>query len=170
MNLRYTLPDREQALCHAALQKEKIIYCVPYDLTLDGHYCADGYVVITKKHLLLLAEGQIKESIALGPDWEIRASSQIDNGLLVGRHDGQEYPLCRFQHAAQWSASPMWPAARMPSAMVNCSRSPAKNGKRAARAAAGRCAVRISVHAVTGTARECAASPSWENPTWGLFC
>lgn len=96
MNLRYTLPDREQALCHAALQKEKIIYCVPYDLTLDGHYCADGYVVITKKHLLLLAEGQIKESIALGPGWEIRASSQIDNGLLVGRHDGQEYPLCRF--------------------------------------------------------------------------
>ena len=83
MNLRYTLPDREQALCRASLQKEKIVYCVPYDLTLDGHYCADGYVVVTEKHLLILADGTIQKTIPLGPEWEISASAQIDNGSAL---------------------------------------------------------------------------------------
>ena len=45
----YTPGQGAGTVSRGTAKSEKIIYCVPYDLTLDGHYCADGYVVITKK-------------------------------------------------------------------------------------------------------------------------
>ncbi len=44
-----------------------------------------------------------------------------------------------------------------------------KERERAARAACRGTARYAFLSAVTGAARECAALPSWENPTWGLF-
>lgn len=47
MNLKYTLPDREAAALRPLLRKEKMVYCIPCDMTPDGQAAADRWTVVT---------------------------------------------------------------------------------------------------------------------------
>lgn len=96
MNLRYTLPDEEGELLQADLQGETIVYCVPFDLEIEGAYCADGWVVVTKKHLVVLKDGRIQRKLRLEEVDEIVCVAQIDNGELAAKIAGEEQILCRF--------------------------------------------------------------------------
>lgn len=96
MNIRYTLPEREQAALTPHLSGEKIAYCVPYDLREDGSFCSDGWIAVTKKRLFVLLDGGITDSVPLEAANHIECVPQIDSGLLLGKQGTEERFLCRF--------------------------------------------------------------------------
>ena len=99
MNLRYTLPEAEHELVKALLKgkkSERIVYCVPYDLTPDGAICTDGWVAVTKELLIVLKAGEVSARVELEETDEIVCVAQIDNGLLAAKKEGEETLLCRF--------------------------------------------------------------------------
>ena len=65
MNLKYTLPDREAAALRPLLRKEKMVYCIPCDMTPDGQAAADRWTVVTPGRLFLLTGGEVTETVAL---------------------------------------------------------------------------------------------------------
>ncbi|MGI6264364.1 MAG: ABC transporter ATP-binding protein [Acutalibacteraceae bacterium] len=95
MNLRYTLPDELMAAMKP-LKAQDIVYCVPYDLTPDGQYCAGGWVVVTRDTLLVWQEERVIHRLALGDYDEILCSPQVDSGLLTAKKGEDETLLCRF--------------------------------------------------------------------------
>ena len=96
MNLHYTLPEAERILAMSALGKEAIEYCVPYDLTADGVFCADGWVVVTGHTLLCIQGMTILHAVSLEDTDEILCLSNVDCGNLIARKDGEDTFLCRF--------------------------------------------------------------------------
>lgn len=96
MNLHYTLPDREAAALKAHADGETIVYCVPYDLDDAGRIYTDGWVVVTRRALYVLAEGAVTKTVVLQQIDEILCSPQIDSGLLVAKTGPTETYLCRF--------------------------------------------------------------------------
>lgn len=95
MNLRYTLPDEISAALHP-IKPRDIVYCVPFDLTADGTYCPEGYVVVTKQTLIIWESGQVTHRLNLADLDEVVCSPQIDSGLLIAKKAGEEQLLCRF--------------------------------------------------------------------------
>lgn len=96
MNLHYTLPDREAALMKPILERKKPCYCVPYDLTVEGAFCSDGWLVVSDTTLYLLGEGRILKTVSLETGTEICCFAQVDSGLLSAKcGEGEEF-LCRF--------------------------------------------------------------------------
>ena len=63
MNLKYTLPDREAAALRPLLRKEKMVYCIPCDMTPDGQAAADRWTVVTPGRLFLLTGGEVTETV-----------------------------------------------------------------------------------------------------------
>ncbi len=96
MNLHYTLPEHEQSVVKPRLLSEKIEYCVPYDLTAEGNFCTDGWIVVTRTRLLCLQNGQIAADTALDTCDEILCISNIDSGNLAAKSGGEDTLLCRF--------------------------------------------------------------------------
>ncbi len=96
MNLRFTLPDDEKELASAVFQGEPIVYCVPFDLHLDGSFCQNGWIVVTKSRLLVLTDGEITSNVDLAQMDEIICVAQVDNGVLASRKDSTDTLLCRF--------------------------------------------------------------------------
>ena len=95
MNSRYTLPpDVEAAL--APIRSRDIVYCVPFDVTPDGDYCADGYVVVTRNTLLVWQQGRVAHRLVLSEWDEILCSPQVDSGLLLAKRGDDQQLLCRF--------------------------------------------------------------------------
>lgn len=95
MNLRYTLPDEVMAAIHPIRRKD-IRYCVPFDLTPDGEYLADGFVVVTADTLLVWQDQRVLHRLTLAEWDEIECSAQVDCGLLVAKNKNTEQLLCRF--------------------------------------------------------------------------
>ncbi len=96
MNLHYTLPEAEQLLVQPILGEETIEYCVPYDLTADGDFCTDGWVVVTQHTLLCLQGGKIAATVLLNVAEEILCLSNVDSGNLVVKENAADRLLCRF--------------------------------------------------------------------------
>ncbi len=96
MNLHYTLPDAERMLITPFLGEETIEYCVPYDLTADGNFCADGWVVVTKQQLLCIQGGGVTKTVLLDETDEILCLSNVNSGNLVARSADEDIFLCRF--------------------------------------------------------------------------
>ena len=96
MNLHYTLPDREMALLKPQLMGEKPRYCVPYDLTPEGVFCSEGWIVVTDTALYILGEGRILKKVPLQPGTKISCLAQVDSGLLSAGREEKEELLCRF--------------------------------------------------------------------------
>lgn len=95
MNLRYTLPsDVEAAL--APIRSRDIVYCVPFDVTPDGDYCTDGYVVVTHDMLVVWQQGRVAHRLVLSEWDEILCSPQVDSGLLIAKRGDDQQLLCRF--------------------------------------------------------------------------
>ncbi len=96
MNLRFTLPEREQELLTGRLNGEKIEYCVPFDLDHDGNFCPDGWIAVTATRLFCMADGVLQQTVSLEETDEIICISGIDNGLLAAKRGGEESFICRF--------------------------------------------------------------------------
>ena len=96
MNLHYTLPEAERLRVAPLLGEEPIEYCVPYDLTAEGNFCTDGWVVVTKQRLLCLQGDEITQNVSLSDADEILCLSNVDSGNLAVRVNGEDSFLCRF--------------------------------------------------------------------------
>lgn len=96
MNLRFTLPEKEQSVIEPQLKGDRIIYCVPFDIDKNGNFLADGWVVVSEKSLFILANGKIGNKLILSQTDEILCSAEINCGILCARVDGQDSALCRF--------------------------------------------------------------------------
>ena len=94
MKLQYALPVWAVKL--PEIVPEEVRYCVPYDLTADGRFLRDGYLVVTRERLFVLEEGRIQQDVPLREGTEIVCSPQVDSGLLLSRQDEEERFLCRF--------------------------------------------------------------------------
>ena len=94
MKLQYTLPTWAEGL--AEIDPEKVRYCVPYDLTAEGRFLQDGFLVVKRERLLVLGDRRVLQDIPLRKGMEIVCSPQVDSGLLLARQDGEEQFLCRF--------------------------------------------------------------------------
>ncbi|MCI8554701.1 MAG: ABC transporter ATP-binding protein [Clostridiales bacterium] len=105
MNLTYTLPDREAETLRPFLKKEPVIYCIPCDMTREGELYASGWTVVTRRHLYLLADGLLKDTVDLEQTEEILCSPQVNCGLLLARVGKEERLLCRFsmRHMVRYS-------------------------------------------------------------------
>ncbi len=96
MNLRYTLPEREQAVLKPHLKGQRLRYCVPFDLDRHGNFCADGWIAVTKDVLYILQGGLLADSVRLDQTDGIACVPQIDSGLLLAKQGEEERFLCRF--------------------------------------------------------------------------
>ncbi len=96
MNIRYTLPDREQALLSERAGTAELCYCAPFDLTEDGQFCTDGWVAVTHAALYVLQGGRLEREVPLQSGTEILCSSQVDSGILLSKAGEDERFLCRF--------------------------------------------------------------------------
>lgn len=96
MNLKYTLPDREAAALRPLLRKEKMVYCIPCDMTPGGQAAADRWTVVTPGRLFLLTGGEVTETVALKDAEEVVCSPQVACGLLLVKEGDKERMLCRF--------------------------------------------------------------------------
>ena len=96
MNLRYTLPEKEQEALKPLLSGQRIVYCVPYDIQPDGGFCAGGWLAVSESTLYLLSGGNLEKTVPLAEIDELVCVPQIDNGVLLYKKGGEETLLCRF--------------------------------------------------------------------------
>ena len=92
MNLRYTLP----AVYREIIGKEKCIYCVPYDLTVAGDYCKNGWFAVTATTAYVLGEDVCLRTVSIDRAEKFSCCPGVDNGLLSVCIEGQEEILLRF--------------------------------------------------------------------------
>lgn len=89
MNLLFDLPvETRQTL--PISPEEEIWYAVPYDLNLDGAFCENSFVIVTKSSLFITQGTQLLHSITLSDCEEIVFEPQTNCGLLTA--------VCRKQH------------------------------------------------------------------------
>ncbi len=96
MNLLFSLPAREKEIVSPLIEDETLCYCVPYDLDRDGQCIADGWVAVTKRRLLTVQGGELREHIVLQEVDEITCIPAQGGGLLAVKTGEDERFLCRF--------------------------------------------------------------------------
>ena len=96
MNLRYTLSQTEKDGLTPYLNGESLVYCVPVDLSEDGNWIMNSWVAVSKKALFILHDGKVTDTVVFSNDIEILCVTQINNGILAAKQDGEERFLCRF--------------------------------------------------------------------------
>lgn len=103
MNLNVKLPSAEREALRLD-EGEKIRYCSPFDLSLEGERCG-GYVAVTEKRLAVLRDGLVICALPLAETEKISCLPQVGGGLLVAAVEGEERLLARFsmRHMARFS-------------------------------------------------------------------
>ena len=99
MNLCVQPPEEQLKLIERLLEGEKICYCVPCDLTLDGKITRGAYVSVSRSRLAIT--GPDIQSVYLLKDFErLECQMLINNAVLVGiDKNGRECLLARFRTA-----------------------------------------------------------------------
>ncbi len=97
MNLNFALTRLQQEAL-ALREHEEIRYCSPYDISADGGYQRDSYIVVTTERLLLLDGTTVAEEYSLQAFSELKCEPMVNNGILIAtmKEDGEERILARF--------------------------------------------------------------------------
>ena len=105
MNLRYTLPEREEEVMAPILMGAKPEYCIPYDLDREGNFCPDGWILVTRTHLYVLEKGELRETVSFAETDEVLCITAIDSGVLAVRVGEEDRFLCRtsMRHLSRMS-------------------------------------------------------------------
>lgn len=84
---------------------ETVLYAVPYDCDLSGHYIERGFTVVTNRRLMFLQEGKKRSEHLLAEYDVIKAEPRINCGVLYGVKNGQDYLLVRYsaRHLARYA-------------------------------------------------------------------
>lgn len=76
--------------------KERIIYCVPFDLSADGKLIKNSYTVVTNDRLIIVTEGIVTHDIPLSECKDTKSEAPVDCGMLISTIDGEATILVRF--------------------------------------------------------------------------
>ena len=76
--------------------KERIIYCVPFDLSADGKLIKNSYTVVTNDRLIIVTEGIVTHDIPLSECIDTKSEAPVDCGMLISTIDGEATILVRF--------------------------------------------------------------------------
>lgn len=75
---------------------EKIIYCIPFDISQSGNIIENSYVAVTDARLLVLTEGELTFSAPLSDCADARSESPADCGILAAKINGEDTVIVRF--------------------------------------------------------------------------
>ncbi len=93
MNLLKHLPKKyADILCIDS--KDKILYCIPYDVAADGGF-ADGYVVVTPDRLMTVCDGEKCVSISMSELGTLQFEAMVGSAVLTYERDGEPYIVAR---------------------------------------------------------------------------
>ncbi len=95
MNLNYTLSDDNLKQLELD-SNEKILYCVPFDLSSKGRLIDNSYTVVTNLRLLIITQGVLTRSLLLSQCSETKSESPVDCGMLISTINGEPEILVRF--------------------------------------------------------------------------
>lgn len=85
MNLCYRLDEEATAQCEAALESP-IEYCIPADLTLDGHF-DEAYFVIGEKKWAVWKNGEIREAADIRDYKSYKLEPMVGNAYLGAENE-----------------------------------------------------------------------------------
>ncbi len=108
MNLQKHLP-RWQRIALSIDSTEKILYCIPYDISADGSF-ADGYIVVTEKGLMTVCDGVKCTEIPMSELASLEYEAMVGCAALVYERNGEPCIVARasLRHSermAEFSAS-----------------------------------------------------------------
>jgi hypothetical protein len=105
MKLLYDLPESEMKIVSDATGGAEILFCTPFDLTMDYNYTDDGWLVLTRGTGLILLSGAIIRSFSVTEGQSYRSTSMLSNGYLEGTFDDEPEILVRYsnEHLARYS-------------------------------------------------------------------
>lgn len=95
MQLTLELPASSEKILRQVC-REKIEYCVPFDLQEGAQFCKDGFVVVTRQRLIVLKGKQILFDLPLKTLSEIACEGLINCGILTATINDEPQVLCRF--------------------------------------------------------------------------
>lgn len=108
MNLLKKLPKRYARVLDLD-SKDKILYCIPYDISADGSF-ADGFIVVTGERLFTMCDGEKLTDIAISDLGSLRYEAMVGCAALVYERDGEPYIIARAslrhsERCAEFAAS-----------------------------------------------------------------
>lgn len=104
MNLLFDLPEETRRILPIS-PEEEIWYAIPYDLTPEGTYLTDSYVIVTKRNIIITNNHNLLQNVTLSDCTEIIFEPQTGCGLLTARIDGSLKLLarCSMKHFIRFS-------------------------------------------------------------------
>lgn len=104
MKLLYELPEKEQALCDEVLKGDKILCCIPFDLSASGGY-TDGWLIITKNIYLIIENDNLLDHRYIDSGEDYKLVNNIGNGTIEASFNGEDKILVRFSmhHLARYT-------------------------------------------------------------------
>ncbi|HKM04041.1 MAG TPA: ABC transporter ATP-binding protein [Lachnospiraceae bacterium] len=104
MILNYKLSRENKELCRLE-HNEKICYCLPLDIDIDGIYRNNSFTVITQKRIIILEEGTVTKTYELADCELVQSEPQIACGILYVVRQGMEEYVGRFsaKHLTRYS-------------------------------------------------------------------
>lgn len=91
----YVLPQKDELILRGKLCGEDILYCVPVDLNERGSY-VDGYMVITKKRVFIICEGEIWNSFLISDYTEYLSVDLVASGRLECKKDDKDVCIVNY--------------------------------------------------------------------------
>lgn len=95
MKLIYDLPETLIDRVEPHLYGEKILYCVPSDVSTHGKY-VKGFVVLTSSRLLVTSDSEVIREMSIGGGSRYRAVTHVGGGELEVEVDGKPTILARY--------------------------------------------------------------------------
>lgn len=93
MNLLKKLPKQYREILSLD-SKDKILYCIPYDIAADGSF-ADGYLVVTQNGLMTVCCGKKLADIPMSELGTLRYEAMVGCAVLLYEHEGEECIIAR---------------------------------------------------------------------------
>lgn len=88
-------------------KNEEVYYCIPYDISEEGQYIKDSFVVVTTKRIFVLEKGELKDTFLLEDLQEVKAETEISCGIfyVVPKATGEGQVVVRYsaRHLARFA-------------------------------------------------------------------
>lgn len=104
MNLLYTLPEETKRILPLS-SEEEIWYAIPYDLTDDGTYLADSYLIVTNRNIIVTKVHELSRIVALEDCTKVCFEPQTGCGLFTVKKNAHYELLarCSMKHFIRFS-------------------------------------------------------------------
>ncbi len=98
MILRYDLPKNiENAI--SLSPDERIYYAVPFDISKEGRWISDSFVLVTSRRIFVLDDEGIQDEYQISDCDNAKAEANVGGGILTLVHKGE--PTCVVHYSAK---------------------------------------------------------------------